>query len=280
VARKTDSVILAFVCAFGGLMLWPSAVEAQRRVVRRPAVTPVVVVGPRYYRPAFYYPAYYSPFFWPTYYSPFGWSWYGQYPYPPHGWGRPLYDNTGSARIQVTPKNTEVFLDGYFVGLVDDFDGYLQRLHAPAGEHELTFYLEGYRTRREKVLFRPRATLRIEFGMEALAPADTKEPRPAPDDASRAAVERGRRVPAPSYTRGQDARFGTLALGVQPVDAVVLINGEEWDRPEGEPRFNIDLPEGTHRIEVRKEGFAPYSRTIQIRRGQTLTLNVSLTSGG
>jgi hypothetical protein len=66
---------------------------------------------------------------------------------------------------------------------------------------------------------------------------------------------------------------------VQPDDAVVLIDGEEWERPSGEDRFTIDLPEGTHRLEVRKDGFRSYTRTVDIRRGQTITVNVSLATG-
>ena len=41
--------------------------------------------------------------------------------------------------------------------------------------------------------------------------------------------------------------------------------------------FVIDLPAGPHRLEVRKDGYKTYLRTIQVRPGQTLTLNVSLT---
>ena len=42
--------------------------------------------------------------------------------YPPYGgyWYGPSY---ASIRVQVTPKKAEVYLDGYYVGVVDDFDG-------------------------------------------------------------------------------------------------------------------------------------------------------------
>ena len=48
-------------------------------------------------------------------------------------------------------------MDGYLVGTVDDFDGWMQRLHVMYGEHEIQIYLQGYRTIRQKVLFRPGA---------------------------------------------------------------------------------------------------------------------------
>ena len=42
----------------------------------------------------------------------------------------------------------------------------------------------------------------------------------------------------------------------------------------------IDLAEGSHSVEVRKDGYRTYTRSIQVRRGETVTLNVSLTAGG
>jgi hypothetical protein len=174
-----------------------------------------------------------------------------------------------------------VYADGYFVGIVDDFDGYWQRLHLPPGEHELVFYLEGYRTLTQKVLFRPGTTLKLAHTMEPLGTGETAAPRPTPTGPP---PERG---PVPSRGRGRDygppperradaAGFGELSLRVQPDDAVVTIDGERWDSPEGGSRLQVQLAEGRHRIEVRKEGYRPYTTTVDVRRGETVTLNVSL----
>lgn len=38
----------------------------------------------------------------------------------------------------------------------------------------------------------------------------------------------------------------------------------------------IQLAEGDHRIEVRHEGFATYSSSVRVRRGETTPLNISL----
>lgn len=200
---------------------------------------------------------------------------YAQYPYPPYGWPY-RYDNTGSARIQVTPKQAEVYVDGYYVGTVDDFDGALQRLHVETGEHVLLIYLEGYRTIREKVLFTRGGTLKLSNAMQPLAAGEAQEPRPKPDEhASRETQQRQ----MTGYGRGSTGQFGTLELRVRPVDATVLIDGEEWTLPEGQDRFFVDLSDGPHRVEVRKEGFVTYLRTVEVRRGRTVTLNVSLTAG-
>jgi hypothetical protein len=67
---------------------------------------------------------------------------------------------------------------------------------------------------------------------------------------------------------------------VQPADAVVIIDGERWDSPEGGSRLVVQLSGGSHRIEVRKEGFRTYTSTIEIRPGEAQSLNISLTQGG
>jgi len=281
----------------------------------RPSGSPTAVPRPpssyrpyyysRYYYPRYYYPSYYgyrgyygypgfytgfySPYFWGSYGYGFGLGYgygsgygYGQYPYPPYYYG-PYYDNTGSARLQVTPRNAQVYIDGYFVGVVDNFDGNLQRLNVEAGEHELQLYLEGYRTFTQKVLFPRSGTLRVTHAMQPLGPGESAGLSPKPDESMRAQPYRGtaaegRQAPAPRA--GRPSEFGSLLLRVRPTDADVLVDGEVWSAPEGDAQFVIELAEGPHRIEVRKDGFQTYATTVRVRRGETVRLNVSLTSGG
>jgi hypothetical protein len=245
----------------------------------------VVVVGARSY----YSPYYYSPF-WPYYggfyhgfYNPFFLGgYYGQFGYPYPYYGRWAYDNTGAARLQVTPRNTKVYVDGYFVGTVDDFDGALQRLNVEAGEHELQLYLEGHRTFTQKVLLVRGRTLRIAHVMQPLGAGETPQPIPEPDESQRGQPYRSpadQRMRPPARGAAQ-SQFGSLLLRVRPADAEIFVDGEKWDAPKGEDQFVIELAEGPHRIEVRKGGFQTYSTTVRVRRGDTVRLNVSLTSGG
>jgi hypothetical protein len=73
-----------------------------------------------------------------------------------------------------------------------------------------------------------------------------------------------------------DSRFGQVAIRVQPGDAEVLINGEPWRAPAGSERLLVFLSPGTHRVEIRKEGFDPFVTAVEIRRGEVTPLNVSL----
>ena len=271
-------------------MLWPAEAYAQRRrvIVRRAPVRSSVFVGvgfsPYYYRP------YYDPWFFPYGY-PYGW-------YPPYSYGYGYaYGGYSSLRVQVEPKETEVFIDGYWAGTVDDFDGFFQRMHLEPGEHEIELYLQGHRTERQKIYLQPNATFRIRHEMVALGPGETPEPRPVPPAGSQprgrydalGRPERERQEPRERERPEPRERerperpepperesFGTLAIRVQPGEAEVIVDGETWEGADASNRLVIQLPDGEHRIEVRRSGFSSYSSTVRIRRGETTTLNVSL----
>ena len=91
--------------------------------------------------------------------------------------------------------------------------------------------------------------------------------RPAPNPP--VVVERDQQQPAP-YRADERAGFGTLSVRVNPPDAVILIDGEVWDRSPGDSRFSIELTEGVHQIEIRKDGYGSYARTIDVYRGSSV----------
>ena len=262
-----------------GALLWPAEADAQRRAHRR-VVRPVVVHG-TYSRPYYYRPYFYAPFHWGVY------GWYphpfGPFPPYPYYWGG--YDRASSVRVLVEPKDAQVYVDGYFVGLVDDFDGWAQRLRLVPGEHEISIYLEGHRAVHEKLLFRPSASYKLRHTLEKLAPGEAAPPRPEPaPGAERRAPRRPAEEP-PGYERAEPpereaapsaGEFGTLALRVQPEDAVVQIDGERWDGPLGGSRLQVQLADGSHTLLVSKDGYRSYTADIEIRAGEVTTVNVSL----
>ncbi len=264
-------VTLAASCV---LVAAPTLAEAQRRrPVRRPSVHSVVVIR------GYSYPRY-------RFYDPwFQWGPYG-HPYPPYGYRYGMRDDlTSSLRLQVTPRDAQVFVDGYLAGVVDDFDGLLQRLRVEPGGHQITIYQEGYRTVREDIYLGPGAERRIRIDMERLRSGEQSElPPPAPTEVETREEapmpgERGQRIQIEERVpaRERTARFGTLSIRVQPSDAEIFIDGERWAAPADGDRVSIRLPEGRHRLEVRKNGFSVYAEDVLIRRESTLTLNVGLT---
>ena len=269
---KLPLLISALALLVGGLVL-PSDAMAQRH---RPGARGRVFVGAGY--------PYYSPFYWGSYYgSPF-WGPYGFWP-PPYGFYGG-YDYASDLRIMATPREAEVYVDGYLVGTVDDFDGWSQRLRIQPGEHEIEIYLEGYRSVRQKMLFRPGETYKIRAALEKIGPGQEAAVRPTPPSGTAAPAgepayppqqDRGYPAPRPhAPSRTPQQGFGTLSIRVQPADAVVVVDGERWDRPDGDPRLSVELSTGAHQVEVRKDGHKLYVSSVQVRSGEVTTLNVSL----
>jgi PEGA domain len=226
------------------------------------------------------------------------------YPYP-----YPYSAPDASVRFDVKPKEAAVYIDGYYAGLVDDYDGTFQRLRTTPGGHELTLFLEGYRTHTEHVYLSADNTFKMRFRLEKLAAGDLSERPPAPQPppqfqpgqpgpsgqggqppVSRRAPRPERYPPngpdnlpppPPPTAEGQPERpdaangRGTLALTLQPGDAEVLVDGTPW-RTDGSEHLTLDLTEGHHNIQIRKAGFVGYLTDVQVRRGETTMLDVQL----
>lgn len=106
-------------------------------------------------------------------YDPFWGSWYPySYPY--------VARSSANVRTEVTPKDTEVFVDGFYAGQAGKFNGMFQRLHLRPGGHRITLHLDGFRTVTEDVFVRPDSTFKINTTMERLAAGETSAPVPAP----------------------------------------------------------------------------------------------------
>lgn len=85
---------------------------------------------------------------------------------------------TGSVRLLAAPARADVYVDGFFAGFVDDFNGAQQRLPVTPGDHAITLYFEGYRTITRHVSVTPKATVKVRVKMEKLDGDETSEPPP------------------------------------------------------------------------------------------------------
>ena len=136
----------------------PSRVYGPGRYYGSPRIIGRVPYRPYYYgyRPGltigFYsgfgygYPYYYGyPYAYGRYSYGYGYGYgpYG-YPLPP-----PAYVSMqpgvayGGVRIQGAPEDAQVFADGYYVGIVNDFDGAFQHLNLQAGTHQIEIRMQG-----------------------------------------------------------------------------------------------------------------------------------------
>jgi hypothetical protein len=130
------------------------------RAVPRAAAPRVVrptIVAPRVIRPYGYGYPYYGSYRYPYRFSlgfyagyPFAYGYpYGYYPYP-YGYAYPGYGVAGDVgayggvRIEGAPRDAQVYADGYYAGIVDDFDGTFQHLDLPAGPHRIEIRAPGF----------------------------------------------------------------------------------------------------------------------------------------
>jgi len=121
---------------------------------------------------------------WPSYSGGFGFSGLGLYPSPfwsGYAYGNPSYaydygssypgaygyapdpfdaeGPTGGLRLKVAPNDAEVYVDGYYAGIVDDFNGHFQRLRLTAGPHRVEVRALGYLPLAFDVIIAPRRTI-------------------------------------------------------------------------------------------------------------------------
>jgi hypothetical protein len=219
-------------------------------------------------------------YFYDPIHGPYPWWPRAVYPYRYY----PVYDYRAEVRVQVAPKDAAVYVDGFYAGIVDDFDGIFQRLHLTPGGHEIAIYLAGYRTSRHHVYLGPGSSFNLRDALEPLPagvesePPPLAPPVPEPPAGTFRLPRRAPPLPAPAIVQPPVTRaagYGTLNLRVQPLGAEVRIDGHPWVSSDGQ-HFVVELSAGMHTLEVVLAGYRTYSAQVEIRDDEVATLNVSL----
>jgi len=114
----------------------------------RPTIIQVVPYRPYRYRPSWSIGVYYGAG--------------GSYPYgyTPRSYYDPIPGRYyGGLRITGAPRDARVFADGYYVGIVDDFDGIFQHMNLEAGPHHIEVEAYGFEPIAFDVDVRPGQTI-------------------------------------------------------------------------------------------------------------------------
>jgi hypothetical protein len=109
--------------------------------------------------------------------SPYDYG-YGGYGYGGYGYGgggggggyqvSQSYKDTGNLRLKIDPKLAQVFVDGYYVGIVDSFDGAFQKLGLDSGGHKIDLKAEGFEPLQFDVLITPGETVTYKGEMKPI----------------------------------------------------------------------------------------------------------------
>lgn len=156
----------------------PSIVAPYRSYGHRPYYYPGFGLGSYYGYPGHYYPGFGLGFYYGYlghYGYPFGYSLYGYpgygylgYGYPGYGYGYPATSGSvtaapggayGHVRILDAPRDAQVFADGYYVGVVGNFDGVRRHLTLEVGPHRIEIRPQGLETLAFDVNVQPGRTI-------------------------------------------------------------------------------------------------------------------------
>jgi hypothetical protein len=218
--------------------------------------------------PRYFYSGYYG-------YDPY----YARYGYG-YGYGHG-YRDTGSLRVLVDPEKTRVYVDGYYAGIADDFDGIFQRLHISPGRHDITLKLDGYRTHHFRVYVPVGHTVKLHHDMVRGTGEDAAEVVGQPDVVARpAGYARLEDDDEDEFARTDDRRgpasgdAGIVRLDVRPADASIYVDGAFHGTARDVD--TVRLSPGRHRVEIVRPGYRTLERDVEVRPGETTDLSADL----
>jgi len=170
-------------------------------------------------------------------------------------------------RLDVEPNDAQVYIDSFYTGVVDDFDGVFQHLALRAGPHLVEVRKTGF------------VSLAVELNLypgESITYRRTMEP-------SGADAEPRVTVPiAPAFEEGAtpptvDLPPGDVKFDVSPKDAEVYADGfyagivDDFNGSQ-----HLRLTPGHHHIELKMNGYEAVVVDVSIESGRSITYRATL----
>ena len=202
-----------------------------------------------------------------------GYPWWYPYPYryPPFpGWAVYADWETANIRIDVEPDDAQVYVDRYYAGVVDDFDGIFQHLTLRAGPHLLEIRKTGFTTLVAELNLSPGQSITYRRVMQPVSAGETPEAAlPLPPG-----FEEGAAPPPPAEAAMPP---GDVQFDVKPKDAEIYVDGFYAglvDDFNGSQR--LELPAGPHHLSIRMAGYETIDLDLSITAERSITYRAEM----
>jgi hypothetical protein len=126
-----------------------------------------VSYGRPYYARPYQYPYAYG------YAAPYPYPYSPSYAYPPYAGvyaAPPANASYGGVRLEVMPPDAAVYVDGFYAGIVEDFDGAWERVALAPGPHRFEIAAPGLEPLTFDVNVRPNEVIRYRGDMMRVVP--------------------------------------------------------------------------------------------------------------
>ncbi len=185
----------------------------------------------------------------------------------------------GSIELKVKPKKAGVYVDGNYVGIAGQFDGFPRYLWLPAGRHTITLSLPGYENFDTEVEVQPARITTLKIGMTKGTAVPPYARSSATETASPAVGSSTPKTSAPPASGSRDLRAepSSLLLTVHPADASVYVDGRfvgtgrEVSSSEG-----LWVDAGEHRVQVLHPDHRTFERVVSVDGGQAMEVEIDL----
>lgn len=239
---------------------------------------------------------------WGGYYDYWSWGRYryrGYYPwYWP--WWPTVYietdrysadDGWGALDLDVRPERAEIYLDGQYVGIADEYDGFPRYLWLEKGTYDVAIYLEGYETIFRQISIYPGIVIDVEDRMRAGQSIHPDDHGPTSTARRDARIERNREKEeaaraaearevwsTDSPAAAADANVGRLFISVLPPDSAVYLDGHFLGTAAevGQLSAGLVVEPGDHVIELVRPGYETYRKEIVVPPGERTNLEIEL----
>lgn len=234
---------------------------------------------PYWHHPPYYYPYWGWGWTW-------GWGWRVPYWYP-YWYGAPYWvyptpsyqvryvaTDLGGLDLNVKPKKASVYVDGEYVGLAKDFDGYPGYLWLGRGVYRVTLFMPGYRTVTHEFEIRPGEVFDVRIRME---PGEAIPP-PEPQSASTMPEKVETSETTPAVDEATLAETGNLQFLIRPDDSSVYLDGRFVGSAAelGALHAGLIVGAGRHKVEVVRPGYTPRELEVFVEPDEKIDLKVDL----